>query len=132
MRTYKAHATRWPASGHLSFGQLPLAFKKACHKYICFSLHDKSATCTTCYISEDTLQYMHPCQCTARPECLVCSHYQWRIQDFPEVGASTLQGAPTYNFPNFPKNCMKLKEFGSPKEGTCIPRAPLDPPLHYD
>ena len=34
---------------------------------------------------------------------------QWRIQDFPEEGIS----------PNFPKNCMKLKEF----------RPPLDPPL---
>ena len=33
------------------------------------------------------------------------------IQDFPEVGAPTCGGAgvaPTYNFP---KNCMKLKEF---------------------
>ena len=38
----------------------------------------------------------------------------WRIQDFPEVGA-----------PNFPKNCMKLKEFG---QGG-VPHAPLDPPL---
>ena len=24
--------------------------------------------------------------------------YQWRIQDFPEVGVPTLQGAPTYDF----------------------------------
>ena len=30
---------------------------------------------------------------------------------------------------NFPKNCMKLKEFGSPGEGR-IPRTPLDLPLH--
>ena len=37
---------------------------------------------------------------------------QWRIQDFPEVGAPTFRGAPTYDLQNFPKNCMKLKEFG--------------------
>ena len=39
---------------------------------------------------------------------------KWRIQDFPEVGAPTLGGAQTYNFAKFPKNCMKLKEFGPP------------------
>ena len=32
---------------------------------------------------------------------------QWWIRNFPEVGA------PTYNMRKFPKNCMKLKEFGS-------------------
>ena len=38
---------------------------------------------------------------------------QWRIQDFPEVGAPTLHGVPTYDFAKFSqKNCMKLKEFG--------------------
>ena len=41
-----------------------------------------------------------------------CSSNQWWIQDFPAVGEPTLQGAPTYNLPKFPKNCMKLKEFG--------------------
>ena len=45
---------------------------------------------------------------------------QWRIQDFPELGASTLQGEGA---PNFPKNCMKLKEFGPP--GGRVPRVPL-------
>ena len=29
---------------------------------------------------------------------------------------------------NFPKNCMKLKEFGSPG-GARLSRPPLDPPL---
>ena len=37
---------------------------------------------------------------------------QWRIQDFPEMGAPSLQGAPTYNYAKFSHNCMKLKEFG--------------------
>ena len=38
---------------------------------------------------------------------------QWRIQDFPEEGAPTLQGGRQHTIlPNFPKNCMKLKEFG--------------------
>ena len=40
---------------------------------------------------------------------------QWQIQDFREVGAPNLQGASTYDYtimPNFPKNCLKLKEFG--------------------
>ena len=37
---------------------------------------------------------------------------QWRIQDFPEVGAPTLMGGPTYDFAKFSPNCMKLKEFG--------------------
>ena len=32
--------------------------------------------------------------------------------------------------PNFPKNCMKLKESGPPG-GACDPRAPLDPPLVF-
>ena len=40
---------------------------------------------------------------------------QWRIQDFPEVGEPTLQGGRQHTIlPNFPKNCMKLKEFGPP------------------
>ena len=40
---------------------------------------------------------------------------QWRIQDFPEEGAPTLRGGRQHTIlPNFPKNCMKLKEFGPP------------------
>ena len=44
-----------------------------------------------------------------------CSIMQWRIQDFPEEGAPTLQGGRQHTIlPNFPENCMKLKEFGPP------------------
>ena len=35
---------------------------------------------------------------------------QWRIQDFPEEGTPTPQHTILLNFP---KNCMKLKEFGT-------------------
>ena len=42
-------------------------------------------------------------------------YYQWRIQDFPEEGAPTPQGGRQHTIlPKFPKNCMKLKEFGPP------------------
>ena len=44
---------------------------------------------------------------------------QWRIQDFPET-----RGRQHIISSNFPKNCMKLKEFGPPG-GARIPRAPL-------
>ena len=38
---------------------------------------------------------------------------QWRIQDFPEKGAPTPLGGRQHTIlPKFPKNCMKLKEFG--------------------
>ena len=37
---------------------------------------------------------------------------QWRIHDFPEVGVPTLQSPQYMILPNFPKNCMKWKEFG--------------------
>ena len=40
-------------------------------------------------------------------------------------------GAPTYNFVNFPENCMKSKEFGRRGEGGVHPSHPLDPPLFY-
>ena len=54
--------------------------------------------------------------------------HQWRIQDFPEVGAPTLRGgAPTYDFANFSQKCMKLKEFGPPWGGTKFYH--VDPPL---
>ena len=45
-------------------------------------------------------------------------YYQWRIQDFPEVGAPTLGGgAPTYVFAKFFQKLLEilnLKEFGPP------------------
>ena len=52
---------------------------------------------------------------------------------FPRgVGANSPGGRQHTNLPNFPKNCMKLKEFGPPG-GARIPRAPpLDPPLVND
>ena len=37
---------------------------------------------------------------------------QWWIQDFPEVGAPTVRGAPTCGFAIFSQKFMKLKEFG--------------------
>ena len=44
--------------------------------------------------------------------------YQWQIQDFPKEGAPTLQEGRQHTIlPNFPKNCMKLKEFGPPGGG---------------
>ena len=39
-----------------------------------------------------------------------CGGCQWRIQDFPEVRGNLQPSI----FPNFPNNCMKLKEFGPP------------------
>ena len=46
-----------------------------------------------------------------------CRSDQWRIQDFPEVGAPTPGGRQHTILGNFPKNCMTFKEFG--------PHAPL-------
>ena len=55
---------------------------------------------------------------------------QWRIQDFPEEGTPTSQGGRQHTIlPKFPKNCMKLKEFGPPGRGRASPTPPLDPPL---
>ena len=50
---------------------------------------------------------------------------QWRIQDFPEVGAPTPKFVLFCQF--FAENYMKMKEFGS--EGMRVPGAPLDPPM---
>ena len=53
---------------------------------------------------------------------------QWRIQDFPEEGAPTPQGGRQHtNLPKFPKNCMKLKEFGPPGGRGTRPSGPLPP-----
>ena len=55
---------------------------------------------------------------------------QWRIQDFPEEGAPTLQGGRQHTIlPNFPKNCIKLKEFGPPGGGARPKFYYVDPPL---
>ena len=43
---------------------------------------------------------------------------------FPQGGGANSPGGHQHTIlPNFPKNCMKLKEFGS--QGACIPHAPL-------
>ena len=48
---------------------------------------------------------------------------QWRIQDFRRGGGANSPGGRQHTIlPNFPKNCMKLKEFGPP--GERVPRAP--------
>ena len=55
----------------------------------------------------------------------------WPVADpgFPRGGgANFLGGRQHMILPNFPKNCMKLKEFGPPG-GTSVPCDPLDPPL---
>ena len=56
------------------------------------------------------------------------NHFQWRILDFPAVEAPTVQGEGEHTIsPNFPKNCMKLKEFG--RGGDAPLMTSLDPPL---
>ena len=45
-------------------------------------------------------------------KCYIFSSKEWRIQDFTEVGAPTLRGWQDTILPNFPQNCMKLREFG--------------------
>ena len=36
------------------------------------------------------------------------STFQWRIQDFPEVGAPTIQGALTYDFAKFSQKLHEI------------------------
>ena len=55
--------------------------------------------------------------------------HQWRIHDFPEaVGRGASTPKMLLFSKHFAKNCMKLKEFGSPGRGR-IPRASQDLPL---
>ena len=56
---------------------------------------------------------------------------QWRIQDFPEEGAPTPgEGGRQHTIlPNFPKSCMKLKEFGP--GGSHPSRPPLRSATEY-
>ena len=55
--------------------------------------------------------------------------------EFPRGGGASPSGRggrPHMILPNFPKNCMKLKEFLPPGEGVRVPSAlPLDPPLDF-
>ena len=39
---------------------------------------------------------------------------QWRIQDFPEEGAPTLRGAPTYDFAKFPQKLHETERIWPP------------------
>ena len=56
--------------------------------------------------------------------------FHWRIQDFPEVEGANSPGVRQHTIlPNFPKNCMKLKEFVPAGGGGGIRRPLLDPPL---
>ena len=51
---------------------------------------------------------------------------------FPRGGGANSPGGRQHTkLPNFPKNCMKMKEFGPPGGGGRVPRAPppLDPPM---
>ena len=55
---------------------------------------------------------------------------QWRIQDFPAVGAPTLGGRTKYDFTKFSQKLHLIERIWTPG-GTRVPRAPpLDPPLH--
>ena len=53
---------------------------------------------------------------------------QWRIQDFPEEGAQTPQGAPTYDFAKFSQKLHEIERIWTGGGGS-RPLHPLDPPL---
>ena len=59
------------------------------------------------------------------------SRCQWRIQDFPEEGAPTLQrGAPTYDFAKFPQKLHEIERIWPPGGGGARPKFYyVDPPL---
>ena len=54
---------------------------------------------------------------------------QWWIQDFPEEGAPTPQGAPTYNFAKFSPKLHIIERIWI--RGVCVPHTPLDLPLPW-
>ena len=53
---------------------------------------------------------------------------QWQIQDFPEEGAPTPRGAPTYNFAIFSQKLHEIERIWAPG-GRASLAPPLDPPL---
>ena len=55
--------------------------------------------------------------------------YQWQIQDFPEEGAPTPQGVPTYKFAKFSQKLHEIERIWTPG-GHASLMPPLDPPLH--
>ena len=54
---------------------------------------------------------------------------QWRIQDFPEVGTPTLQGAPTYNLAKFSQKLHEIDRIWTRGNASLAP--PLDQPLAF-
>ena len=52
--------------------------------------------------------------------------WQWRIQDFPEVGAPTFQGAPTYDFAKFSQKLHEIERIWTPGGAR---HGPLDPSM---
>ena len=55
---------------------------------------------------------------------------QWRIQDFPEEGAPTPRGAPTYDFAKFSQKLHEIERIWIPwGRASLAPPPPLDPPL---
>ena len=54
---------------------------------------------------------------------------QWRIQDYPEVGAPTLwdRGSPTYDFAKFSQKLHEIERIWAPWGASLAP--PLDPPM---
>ena len=55
----------------------------------------------------------------------MCCNNQRRIQDFPGGGRQLPRGGRQHTIlPNFPKNCMKSKEFGRPGGGGARPLRP--------
>ena len=43
--------------------------------------------------------------------------WQWQIQDFPEVGAPTLRGAPTYDFAKISQKLHEIERIWTPRGG---------------
>ena len=56
---------------------------------------------------------------------IVDFNIQWQIQDFPEEGAPTPRGAPTYDFAKFSQKLHEIEKIWAPREGGRVPRAPL-------
>ena len=53
---------------------------------------------------------------------------QWRIQDFPEEGAPTPGGAPTYNFAKISRKLHEIERIWMPGGGGGGGGASLTPP----
>ena len=72
------------------------------------------------HVSRDKVQGMVYVTCVN----LLTKRMQWRIQDFPEEGAPTPRGAPTYNFANFPQKLHEIEKFEPGGGGASVPRVP--------